>query len=208
MAQRRPSDLPVLAFEANGFPLLEFDRRPIDRDRLAGFALGWNSEFTLLHVYEREQFRLNGYSIFRNSDIRSWRRIAKEELLARAARLHRLRPAIPGGVAISSIGEALSGAGEAFPLITIYRERIKRNVCHVGKFLDANQRSLSIFSITSEAEWESRETYRLKDITLIQFGGAYERLLHKLAKPLPSAASASTQSASHKTRTPSAAGSQ
>jgi hypothetical protein len=36
--------------------------------------------------------------------------------------------------------------------------------------------------ISPQAEWEPEETFLLRDITKIEFDGAYERLLYALAK--------------------------
>jgi hypothetical protein len=74
------------ALTVSGFPFLEFDLAPIDRIRLRGFALGWNSEITLLHVMDNGNFRLNGYAVFRNSDVKRWRSIRADDFLARALR--------------------------------------------------------------------------------------------------------------------------
>jgi hypothetical protein len=170
------------AFAVNGFPLLEFDRRPLDPYNLAGFVLTWNTKLTLIQPIEKEQFLLNGYSIFRNSDVKRWRPIPKDDFLARAAVLHKLRPRKPAEVGIDSIGQALSSAGKAFPQVTIHTERVRRGVCYVGRVLRTSQRALTLLSVSPQAEWEEEENYLLKDITLIDFGDTYARLLARLAK--------------------------
>src|SRR5260370_36828776 len=115
-----------------GFPLLGFDRKPIDPLPLRGFALAWNADLTLIQVLNSDFFRLNGYAIFRNSDVKRWRPVSKPDFVARAVRLQNVRPSKPDTVTIGSMKEALASAGAAFALITIHRERIKRGVCHVG----------------------------------------------------------------------------
>ena len=173
------------AFAIEGFPLLEFDRKPLDRHILSGFVLRWNTKFTLMQVMENFQFRLNGYAIVRNSDVRKWRPVAPNEFAAKAARLNRLRPKVPAGVNVSSLATALSSAGSAFPLITIHQEHIDRHVCYVGKFLRTTARTATIRTISPEAEWDTDDRFQLKDITLLEFGGTYENLLARLAKPNP-----------------------
>jgi hypothetical protein len=170
------------AFAVDGFPLLEFDRRPVDQHSLVGFALTWNAELTLIQPIEREQFLLNGYTIFRNSDVKRWRPIPKDDFLARAAVLHKLRPREPAKVGIASVGQALSSAGKAFPLVTIHTERVRRGVCYIGRVLRTSQRALTLLSISPQADWDEEEGYLLKNITLIEFGGTYERLLARIAK--------------------------
>jgi hypothetical protein len=170
------------AFAANGFPLLEFDRKPIDPDALIGFALDWSHDLTLVQVIESQSFRLNGYAVFRNSDVRRRHPIPKDDFTARAAVLNKLRPSKPDAVTVGSMKAAISSAGAAFPLITIHRERMKRGVCFVGRMLRTSQRAMTIISISPEAEWEDDKCYSLRDITLLEFGGAYEKLLTQMAK--------------------------
>ena len=38
-----------------------------------------------------------------------------------------------------------------------------------------------MLDISPQAQWEEEETYSIKDITLLQFGGVYETLLARLA---------------------------
>jgi hypothetical protein len=40
----------------SGFPLLEFDRAPLDRDLLPGFVLGWSAELTLMQIVDDTRF--------------------------------------------------------------------------------------------------------------------------------------------------------
>src|ERR1035441_9335989 len=120
------------AYVVDGFPLLQFDR-PIDRYLLLGFALTWTANLTLIQIVDDQQYQLNGYAVFRNSDVKRWREITNDKFGAKAAVLHKLRPEAPAGVIITSMKEALSSAGQAFPLVTIHRERIERRVCYVDR---------------------------------------------------------------------------
>lgn len=99
----------------------------------------------------------------------------------------KLRPSKPKRVTVASMKEAVASAGAAFPLITVYRERIKRGVCHVGKLVRVSQRTMTIGSITPQAEWEGEDSYCLRDITLLEFGGTYETLLKALAMKVTAA---------------------
>jgi hypothetical protein len=131
-------------------------------------------------VLDDVHFRLNGYAIFRNSDVKKWRPVGTDDFLAKAVRLNKLHPSKPAGVRYSSMKAALSSAGAAFPLITIHRERMDRTVCYVGKVRGTSQRATTILPISPQAEWEPEERYQLKDVTLLEFGGAYEILLARM----------------------------
>lgn len=170
------------AFCLKGFPLVQFDRKPIDPDLLTGFVLAFNAKLTLLQKVDENQFLLDGYSVFRNSDVKRWRSIQPEEFFAKAAKLNKLRPSHPPNVTLASMRDAFSSAGAEFPLLAVHREHLKRGVCEVGKLRSVTQRRAKLHSISPQAEWETEETFVLNDVTLLEFGGAYERLLASIAK--------------------------
>jgi hypothetical protein len=43
---------------------------------------------------------------------------------------------------------------------------------------------MTILAISPQAEWEEEERYELRDITLLEFGGAYEILLTRMASQI------------------------
>jgi hypothetical protein len=68
--------------------------------------------------------------------------------------------------------EAVSSAGVVFPLITINCERIEKGVCYIGRMLRTSQRANKILAISIQAVWEEEEIYSLRNVTLLEFGGA------------------------------------
>jgi len=169
-------------FGVRGFPLVEFDRKPIDKAILRGFVLGWNDALTLLQVIEDHKFGLNGYAVLQNRDVRRWRGVTADEFVAKAARLKRLKPVAPTGISIENWRTTFDSAGSKFPLITIHEERLKRGCCDIGKLIRTSQRGVTIRKIDSRARWEDPGTYSFRNVTLVEFGGAYEDLLIRLAE--------------------------
>lgn len=164
------------------FRILRFDRKPLEAHPLTGFVLEYNKTHTLVQVYDDRLFQLNGWCVFLNADVRRYWEVQSDDLLARAARLRKLKPVAPDGVSIYNWKDVLTTAGAAFPLITIHRERIRRNTCWIGQFRRASQRSVTIRSISPQAQWEAEETFLLREITMVEFGGAYEELLSEFAQ--------------------------
>jgi hypothetical protein len=182
--QARLTEVPG-AFAVNGFPLLEFDRKPIEREVLRGFAIGWSAQLTLVQILDCNAFQLDGYVVIRRSEFRRWRNVLEDDFLARAARLQKLRPSKPDGVNIASMREAVASAGAAFPLITIHCERIDKGACYVGRVLLTGPRDVTILYISPQAQWKGAESYSLRDVTLLGFGGVYGGLLARMAEKLP-----------------------
>ena len=181
-AQRIKEPAVDQAFKLNGFPLAEFDRKPIDMSLLKGFVLAWSDDLTMIHTIEEHTFKLNGYAIFRNSDIHRWRVITEDSFLAKASRLNKVAPSLPD-VAITCMRDALTSAANRFPMITIHREQLYPGVCEVGRLLRTSQRSVALLAVGPKGTWEREESFLLRDITLLEFGGAYEKLLTRMAGP-------------------------
>lgn len=167
-------------YRVGGFPMMEFRLAFLPRDTIAGFALDWSGDLTLLHYFDPFQFRLDGYWLFRNEDVRRWRGVARDELLAQAAQVNRARPVHPGGILTTNWAIALPTIEAHYGLVSMFRERIKKTF-PVGRPLKVTSRSIVYRSIDQEARWEGIERIALKDITHLEFGSAYESTLHRVA---------------------------
>lgn len=67
-------------------------------------------------------------------------------------------------------------------LISVHREVVEPDTCYVGRIVDFDQETLSLFTIDPGANWVAEPMrIRLEDITRIDFGGAYEDALSLVA---------------------------
>lgn len=173
----RQRDNPLMVLEA---PLLEVDRGAIIRNRSEGFVLKSNSKLTLIHVIDPDLFLFRGFAVFRNADVRRWRYISQDELLARAVVLNHLQPRLPDGLIIGSMRDAVSSIGELFPLVTLYREQMEPELSHTGKLLRTTRQVTTLLPLSRRLIWRERIRYNLSDITLIEFGGPYETALAQI----------------------------
>jgi hypothetical protein len=82
-------------------------------------------------------------------------------------------------VSVASIEELLISANRAFPLVTIHREEVDPDVCHIGRIIDMTRSRVSLLEINPDATWDSEPIeYRMSEITRVSFGGDYEGALH------------------------------
>jgi hypothetical protein len=82
-------------------------------------------------------------------------------------------------VSVASVEELLLSANKAFPLITIHRERIKPESCWIGKVEKVERGRVTLMEIGPDAKWDEKpSTYKLSEITCVEFGGEYETALH------------------------------
>lgn len=69
--------------------------------------------------------------------------------------------------------------------MTIHTERVEPGVCFIGTPIGEITDRVTLREITPEAEWEDEEelrSWKLADITRIEFGGRYEEALLALCE--------------------------
>lgn len=102
------------------------------------------------------------------------------------------RPRAPQLDLDSTLALVLS-AGQRFPLITLHREKADPEVCHIGRVVSASATSVSLLEVDPDANWdEGPRSYRLAQVTRVDFGGPYEEALALVAVPAKPPAKAAT----------------
>jgi hypothetical protein len=154
--------------------------RPFEQGSVNGYVLDIGPRFFLMAVQGNDGVRLNGFSCFRLADVRKLNVPDRYAAFLEAAR-KKLGVRVPGRpqVDVDNINELLLSANRRFPLVTIHREQVYRGVCHIGRVIEVSKGSLSLLEIGPDASWDKKpESYRLSEITRVDFGGGYEEALH------------------------------
>jgi hypothetical protein len=82
-------------------------------------------------------------------------------------------------VAVNNLAKLLLTASRAFPLVTIHREKVDGAACWIGRLVDVAKGRVTLLEIGPDATWDDRlQTYRLSEITRVDFGGDYEGALY------------------------------
>jgi hypothetical protein len=169
--------------------IVAFDRGKLD-PRLRGFVLAYSETLTLLNVLT-DDYILNGYSVIRNQDIVSYLPYdSPNYFLNRAVKLKGIKHKRAPKVNISDCPLLLKTTNQLFPLITIHRELISPDVCHIGTIQSIRAKTFTLFEIDPDAEWDREHRYRFADVTRVDFGGGYEDALWRVAEQdgIPAAA--------------------
>lgn len=162
--------------------VVDFKRPKLDEDYLRGFVLDYSDTLTLLNVLDSD-FYLSGFTVFRNSDVKSYRTYDnKDYFLNRALRLKSIKPKRKPRVDLTSWKTLLLSAQQLFPLITIHREAISNEICYIGKVVSVTEKTVTLYDIDSGAEWDRPYRRSLSDLTKVDFGGNYEDALWRVAK--------------------------
>ena len=166
---------------------IRFKRR-FEVGHVRGYVLDVGPEFFLLSLVS-DRVRFDGFECFRISDVRNlmpdpYCAFAEAALKKRGER----KPKKPA-VSVATIGAILVSATRVFPLVTIHRERVEPDICHIGRVRSVRDGRVSLLEIGPDAKWDATASeYQIREITRINFGGDYEDALHVVGgKPGPKA---------------------
>ena len=154
-------------------------KRPFDKGgSTEGYILNRGPQFFLLALVG-DDIRFNGFSCIRYRDVRGLEVPAEYAAFVEAA-LKLRNERIPGRpkVKLGTTSELLATAGRAFPIVTIHRENVDPDVCHIGRVVGVDKDKVGLLEINPDASWDSRPVaYRTREITRVDFGGSYEDAL-------------------------------
>lgn len=152
--------------------------RPFEPGFRRGYVLDLGPSFFLLALLSQEYPRFNGFCCCRIGDVKELRRDPYEAFAEAALKKSRAKRLARPRVSVSTLEELLLAANEAFPLITIHREKTSPDTCRIGKVLHIEKGYLWLLEIGPNAKWDRRPSWLgLKDITCVEFGGGYEASL-------------------------------
>lgn len=154
--------------------------RPFEPGTVNGYVLDIGPIFFLVLVVGGDGVRFNGFSCFRLMDVRRLKVPHKYATFVETAQ-KKLGEKIPKkpAIVLKSLDKLLLSASRNFPLITVHREKIDPDVCYIGRVESVSSNRVSLLEIGPDARWDDQtESYRLAQITRVDFGGQYEEALH------------------------------
>jgi hypothetical protein len=160
--------------------------RPLESGFVLGYVLDIGPHFFLVAIVD-SGIRFDGFKCFRLSDVRELEMPYKYTAFTEGAikkRGERL-PTKPR-VSLASLEELLLSASKAFGLVTIHRERVDPDVCWIGRVVGISKGRVNLIEIDPDAHWSKKpKTYRLSEITHVDFGGDYEKALQLVGGEAP-----------------------
>jgi hypothetical protein len=156
---------------------VRFNRR-FEESSTRGYVVDVGPKFFLLALVS-DRIHFDGFEVFRIKDIRDLRPDPYEMFVESALKRRRERQPRKPKVRLDDVGTLLETASRCFPLVTIHRERIRPDICHIGRVVGVGRGRVSLLEIDAYAKWDTEPTeYPLKEITRVNFGGDYEAALH------------------------------
>ena len=112
--------------------LVEFNRRKY-KDKILGFVLAVNENFTLIHIFDRAYFKTDGYCIFENDSVKTFRVYDSEEyFLSEVLKKKKIKPKIISNISMESWETILQTVNANFNLVVVESELIYKNQCNIG----------------------------------------------------------------------------
>ena len=156
--------------------MIRLDRKPIDEFSLDGFVVGISDKLLCLHVVDGKTLTLNGYSVVRLSDIRSYK-IDETAFIDRALRLLGRVPITPNSFDLSGWGPLLGSVQSKYPLAAISTEKDAPRCLFIGKLVKHSKRSVIIEAVDVSGHWDGQQEFAYKDITMVDLGDGYVNAL-------------------------------
>ena len=168
---------PQLANAVRSRRFVRLERRFEDTP-VRGYVLDVGPKFFMVALVS-DRIWFDGFECFRVEDVRNVTPDPYAVFVESALQKRRERMLKKPRLSVGSIEDLLLSARRVFPLVTIHREQVDPNACWIGRILGIEQGRVSMLEINPDATWEEKpHSYRLIEITRVNFGGDYETALH------------------------------
>lgn len=166
--------------------MVRFEAR-FESGHCTGYVVGVDADLCLL-LHIDDSIRFNGFQVYRVRDVRGLRVEPYADFKRTALRRRGDRRPVKPRLRLEGLGELIRSAARHFPLVTIHRERVDPGVCHIGAVVDVGDRRVVLREIRPGGTWcQGLDHYALREITRVDFGGAYEDALHVVGGRPPQA---------------------
>jgi hypothetical protein len=152
---------------------------PFEPRSTHGYVLDIGPRFFLLGFVD-DNIRFNGFQCMRLNDVRRLRvPDPYANFIVAALRKRGEIISKKPRVSVNGLPELLRSANRLFPLVTIHQQRLKPDTCEIGRVVGIAKNHVSLLEIGPDAIWEEKPTeIAFREITRVDFGGAYEDALH------------------------------
>jgi hypothetical protein len=162
-------------------------RRGIHRaDKLEGYVVMHTDSWLLMAVVD-DRILLNGFAALRSADVIAVKARPTDGFVGKALALQGAwPPTAPPHVDLTDVRTLIASVAEHYSLVTLHLERSIPDACFIGGLVGIRKRTVGIREVSPQATWHREPTkWPLRKITRIDFGGAYENALYKVAGDPP-----------------------
>ena len=133
--------------------LVEFNRRKY-KDQALGFVLAVNDNFTLIHIFDCDYFKTDGYCVFENDSVKTFRVYDSEEyFLSEVVKKKKIKPKNISSISMENWETILQTVNANFNLVVVESEVIYKNQCNIGTLEKLGKKTFSLLEIKTDASW-------------------------------------------------------
>jgi hypothetical protein len=177
---KRPEIRTVLVDAMHRRMLVRLRRENGQRESMGGFVVAVGERWMLLHEVDGNTLRLNGYVAIRLKHVAA--AALDDSFAVRALVLRGDEPVAQPDLLIDDLPGMLSSVNAHFPLVTIELFKTHPNTCFIGRVGELDTETVTLSLIDARARWSRSESFKLKDITQVQFGDGYSEALWTVGK--------------------------
>ena len=157
-------------------------RRGIDNTPIDAFVLRASKQLILLQPV-RDRIDLDGYDVVRRRDVTDIEDAPRAAFYQRALAIKRQRPKLPPGLDLLGMGGLFATLRKKRVVFVIHRETVAPDECEIGQIASLTRTSYCLRWLSPSAIWETDDrTFRLSEVSRVQFGCAYEKTLQAVAQ--------------------------
>lgn len=164
--------------------LVSIERTEVSDAVTTGYVAGCGPEWFALDVVD-QSIRLDGVACLRYADVTYCEAPPPgADFTAKALRALGLTRPDQLDVDLTSLETLLHTAGALHPVLTVSAELTEPDSCWIGRLISVNRHLARFQLINTEAQWETEpEEFGLDEITRLDFGTEYERVLVLVGGP-------------------------
>ncbi|MCG2612004.1 hypothetical protein LZZ90_10845 [Flavobacterium sp. SM15] len=146
---------------------IEFTDR---KETISGFIIDYSERWILLKLNPCD-FLIDGYSIVKNKNIKSFIRTEREEFAEKIIRLKGLLSNFEHKIPLDNLSTILEYLTTNFGVFQVATKR--ESACYLGKLVTIDNEELIITFLNTRGKWSDEISFNPKKIRLIEFDTDY-----------------------------------
>ncbi|VWX58312.1 conserved hypothetical protein [Burkholderiales bacterium 8X] len=162
--------------------LVSITRKLFDASPWYGVFVAASELFVVIQQVS-QRFDLDGYRVFRRADIADIdASFEGKTLIETALFIKGLTPSMPYRLDLSGMRELVESVQRQFGVMVIHREQLQPCEVEIGTVRLDTDHTYVLRWLTPHAEWSDDDRlFHYRDISMLEFGGEYERTLLMVA---------------------------
>lgn len=135
-----------------------------------GVVVDYSDEWTLMK-HNPEDYRIDGYVIFKHKNIKGFRKGAQEKFRGKIFKLKGIKVDKEDLIPLTDLPAILNHLTEKFGVFQL--ETKSETKCYLGRLKSIDSKQLEIDFLNADGKWDGQMVFRPNDIRVIEFDTDY-----------------------------------